>query len=344
MTLPGLAVGHLERGVAHLSGLFSEYGPQQALFWRQFGLALGRYLADQHVARPDLSADADDAPLVEVLQDLFGEVGDVTGDLFRPELGVPGVDLVLLDVDRGQDVVAHEPLGQDDGVFVVVALPGHEGDEQVLAQPELAPLGGRPIGQHVAPGYRLAFLDHDALVETGVLVGPAELVDRVDLAPERGPPAVRLSRAVVDRDVLAGHLDNRPGAFGQQDVTGVPGGPALDASTDEGSLRVHQGHSLLLHVGAHESPVGVVVLDEGDERRRYRDDLLGRNVHQVDLGGRHEVDLAGGAVGGAAGADPHPGPCGARRTSTRWSVRVPSGANLALAWAMTYSSSSSAAR
>ena len=198
MTLPGLAVGHLERGVPHLTCLFSEYGPQQALFGRQFGLALGRDLAHQDVAGPDLRADADDAPLVEVLQDLFGEVGDVTGDLLGPELGVPGVDLVLLDMDRRQDVVAHEPLGQDDGVFVVVALPGHEGDEQVLAQAELAALRGRPVGQHVAPGHRLAFLDHDALVEAGVLVGPAELVDRVNLAPERacpsgptGPPCTR---------------------------------------------------------------------------------------------------------------------------------------------------------
>ncbi len=67
-----------------------------------------------------------------------------------PELGVPGVDLVLLDMDRRQHVVAHQALGQDDGVLVVVALPGHEGDQQVLAQAELAALGGRPVGQDVA--------------------------------------------------------------------------------------------------------------------------------------------------------------------------------------------------
>ena len=46
-----LAVGHLQRGVAHLAGLLTEDGPQQALLRGELGLALGRDLADQHVAR-----------------------------------------------------------------------------------------------------------------------------------------------------------------------------------------------------------------------------------------------------------------------------------------------------
>ena len=48
--LAGLAVGHLERGVAHLAGLLTEDGPQQPLLRGQLGLALGGDLADQDVA------------------------------------------------------------------------------------------------------------------------------------------------------------------------------------------------------------------------------------------------------------------------------------------------------
>jgi hypothetical protein len=62
--------------------------------------------------------------LVEVGQHLLGDVRDVPGDLLGPELGVAGVDLVLLDVDRGQDVVLDDALAEDDRVLVVVALPG----------------------------------------------------------------------------------------------------------------------------------------------------------------------------------------------------------------------------
>ena len=142
-----LAVGHLERGVAHLAGLLAEDRPQQALLRRQLGLALRRDLADEDVAGPDLGADADDAAVVEVGEDVVGEVGDVPGDLLGPELGVAGVDLVLVDVDRRQHVVAHEALGQDDGVLEVVALPRHQGDEEVLAEGQLTGVGGRAVGE-----------------------------------------------------------------------------------------------------------------------------------------------------------------------------------------------------
>ena len=197
--LARLAVGHLEGGVAHLPGLLTEDGPQQPLLGRQLGLALGRDLADQDVAGPDLGADADDAPLVEVLEDLLGQVGDVPGDLLGAELGVAGVDLVLLDVDRGQHVVADQPLGEDDGVLVVVALPRHEGHQEVLAEAELARLGRGAVGQHVALGDRLALVNDDALVEAGVLVGAAELGQPVHLAAERRAGASRPGRARTRR-------------------------------------------------------------------------------------------------------------------------------------------------
>jgi hypothetical protein len=48
------------------------------------------------------------------------------------QLGVAGGDLVFLDMDRGEDVVACDPLGDQDRVLVVVAVPGHEGDDTFL--------------------------------------------------------------------------------------------------------------------------------------------------------------------------------------------------------------------
>ena len=114
---------------------------------RQLGLALRRDLADEHVAGADLGADADDAAVVEVAEDVVAEVRDVPADLLRPELGVTGIDLVLVDVDRREHVVLHEPLGEDDRVLEVVALPRHQRDEQVLAERELAVIGRRTVGE-----------------------------------------------------------------------------------------------------------------------------------------------------------------------------------------------------
>ncbi len=70
----------------------------------------------------------------------------------------------------------------------------------------------------------------------------------------------------------------------------------LDAGADVGGLGPHQRHGLALHVGAHERPVGVVVLEERDQRGGDRDDLLRRDVHELDLGGRHRGDLGGGRL------------------------------------------------
>ena len=101
-----------ERGVANVAGLLAEDGAQELLFRGELGFALGRYLADQDVVVTNLGADADDARLVEIAQGVLADVGDVAGDLFRPELGVARFDLELLDVDRGVVVVADQLLAR----------------------------------------------------------------------------------------------------------------------------------------------------------------------------------------------------------------------------------------
>src|SRR6478752_5853074 len=286
--LAGLAVGDLQRGVAHLTGLLTEDRPQQPLLGGQLGLALGGDLADEDVAGVDLGADADDAALVEVGEDLLGDVRDVPGDLLGAELGVAGVDLELLDVDRGQDVVLHEALRQDDRVLVVVALPRHEGDEQVLAQRHLALVGARTVGDDLTDLDPLALLDDRGLVDRRPLVRAAELEQAVGL-----PGAV----FGHDRDVVSGGVLDHTGLLGHDDVAGVDGGTQLHAGAHERGLGTEQRDGLTLHVRAHERAVGVVVLEERDHRRGDRGHLPRRDVHVVDVLGGEVVDLT------ALGAD-----------------------------------------
>ena len=139
-----------QRGVAHVGRLLAEDGAQELLLRRHRALALRRDLADEDVAGMDLGADIDDAGLVEVLQRLFRDVRNVARDLLRPELGVAGHHLEFLDVDRGEDVVLHDPLGEQDRVLEVVAVPRHERDEHVAAERQLAELGRGTVGDDVA--------------------------------------------------------------------------------------------------------------------------------------------------------------------------------------------------
>ena len=112
---------------------------------------LGVILPTSRSPEDDLGADAHDAVLVQVGQRLLGAVGDVARDLLVAQLGGAGLDLVLLDVHRGEHVVLDQPLADDDGVLEVVALPAHEGDQQVAAQGQLADLVEAPSAS-TSPG------------------------------------------------------------------------------------------------------------------------------------------------------------------------------------------------
>ncbi len=205
-------------------------------------------------------------------------VRDVAGDLLVAELRGAGVDLVLLDVDRGELVVLHEALGQDDRVLEVVALPGHEGDQAVLAQRDLALIGRGAVGQDVALLHRHAGLDARLLVDERALVRPHVLVHVV--------------LVVADDDLLGVDVVHGAGVAGQDDVARVDRRAALGARADQRGLRLQQRDGLGLHVRAHQRAVGVVVLEERDQRRRDRPDLLRRHVHQVDVLRRGEDELA----------------------------------------------------
>ncbi len=99
----------------------------------------------------------------------------------------------------------------------------------------------------------------------------------------------------VDHDLVGVDLDDLAGSPGDDDVAGIDRGPELHAGADVGSLGRQQRHSLALHVRAHQGAVGVVVLEERDERRRDRHELRRVDVHVVDLVGRYRHDLVAAA-------------------------------------------------
>ena len=170
-----------QRGVAHVRGLLAEDRAQQLLLRRHRAFALGGDLAHEDVAGLHIGPDIDDPRLVEVAQRLLAHVGDVAGDLLGPELGVAGGDLELLDMHAREHVVLDDPLGDQDRVLVVVAVPRHEGDDHVLAQRQLAHVGAGAVGDHLALLDHVAHLDQRTLVDAAVLVRALELAQPVDV-------------------------------------------------------------------------------------------------------------------------------------------------------------------
>ena len=264
--------GHPKRGVAHVRGLLAEDRAQKLLLRGHRRFALGGHLADQDVAGADLGADIDDARFVEVVQRVLADVRDVPGDLLLAEFCVARHDLELLDMDRGEDVVAHDALGDQDGVLEVVALPRHEGDQDVATQRQLAQVRGRAVGDDVAALDLVADPDQRPLVDAGVLVRALELQQVIDVD---GLLAARGFLGDPDHDAGRVDLIDHARALGRDGHARIARHRLLHAGADQGRLGLKQRHRLALHVGAHERAVGVVVLEERDERRGDRHQLLG---------------------------------------------------------------------
>src|SRR5713226_8679555 len=291
-----------QRAVAHVAGLLAEDGAEQLLLGRELGLALGSDLAHQDRARLHLRADADDARVVQVLERLLTDVRDVARDLFLPQLGVARDALELLDVDRGEHVLLDDALADEDRVLEVVALPRHEGDRHVLAQRQFPGLGGRAVGDDVALPHPVALLHDRLLVDAGVLVGALVLDEVVDVDLARH--VVRaLLHVGAHHDAGRVHLVDRAVAARHHAHARVARDRRLDAGAHQRRGRAQERHGLALHVRAHQRAVRVVVLQEGDQRSRHRDELVGRHVHQRDVLGARLGELARLAAGDQRGGE-----------------------------------------
>ena len=129
-----LTMGYAQGGVFHLASLFTKHGSQKLLLGGQFGLALRRNLTDENILRPYLGANIDDATLVEVTQPFFAYIWDVPRDLFGSQLCVARIDLVFLNMYRGEEIFTHYALADEDCIFEVTTLPAHKGDKYVLSK------------------------------------------------------------------------------------------------------------------------------------------------------------------------------------------------------------------
>ena len=173
-------------------------------------------------------------------------------------------------------------------VFEVVAVPRHERDEHVAAEREIAEIGRGTVSDDVALLDAVADAHQRLLVDAGRLVGALELHQPIDV--DRGLGRVGLVGGAND-DTGRVDLIDHAAAARRDRRAGIARDHRLHAGADQRRVGAHQRHGLTLHVRAHQRAVGVVVLEERDQRRRDRDELLRRHVHVVDAvaGQRHDV-------------------------------------------------------
>src|ERR1017187_7522568 len=294
----------VERSILDVAGFFAEDGAQQLLFGGELGFALGGYFAHQDVAGLDGGADADDAAFIQVAEEGIGDVGDIAGDFFGTELGVAGFDFELFNVDRSVVVFFDQLFADQDGVFKVVAAPGHEGHQNVASEGQFAEIGAGAICQDSGLLDALPHANDGFLIDAGVLVGALELGELVDIGAHLAGELAFVGRAFHANDNALGidRIDDA-GAFAENHGAGIASGDVLHAGAHVRGVGAQQGHCLALHVGTHQGAVGLIVLKERDEAGGDRDELLGADVDVFDFVAGFQNEVAGLAGVGKIGDD-----------------------------------------
>ena len=148
-------------------------------------------------------------------------------------------------MNGGKGVFANGALGNEDGVFVVVTAPGHEGDHQVFAEGQFAFVNTGAVGQN------LAFFHRHAGVAGGLLPKARVLVRLVELQQVIGAHAALLGKhvAFVRNDEAVGvHIFHLAGRGRNNARARVAGHVHFHAGAHKGLFGTQQGHGLTLHV------------------------------------------------------------------------------------------------
>ncbi len=156
-------------------------------------------------------------------------------------------------------------------------------------------IGRSAIREDIALLHEIAHIHNRLLVNAGILVGTFKLAKLVFVNRFMVEEFEVFAKA-FQRVEFAGGIqsttfhDNRHGVdkahaafmLSTDNSTRVKCSTAFKTCTDNRSFRAEQRHCLALHVRSHQSTVSVIVFEERDKACSDRDNLLRRNVHQLN--------------------------------------------------------------
>ena len=274
----------LERSILYVASPVAEDSSQELLLRRRVALALRRNLADEDIAVMDMSTDTYDAILVKVLSRLFTYVRNVGSEFLHASLCVANLKRVLVDMHRGEYVLTHDTLRDDDGVLEVITLPRHERHLQIPTQSQFAISRRIALRKDLPLDDALPWQDYRTQVNTRALIRLLELRQNVLLGVRvKANETLILGPVIVDNYLVCINIGDIAIHLSHHLRTREPDDRLLQACPDDRRLSTKQRDGLPHHVRTHERTVCVVVLKERDEGRSDRGNLVGSNVNQLNL-------------------------------------------------------------
>ena len=165
--------------VLHILGLVTEKCAEKLKLRCGIVLCLRCNLAHQNIVGLDLGTDADNSFLVQILQFLLAYIRDIPGKPVGSGFILPDLCLELAQVDGCEDIFLDNPLGDKDGVLIVISVPWDKAYQNVTSESQLAIVCGRAVCNDFAFFYLLVQSNNRLLGEAGVLVCPLVLLKPV---------------------------------------------------------------------------------------------------------------------------------------------------------------------
>ena len=265
--------GQFQRVILDIFASSAKDGMQQFFFRTQFALGLWRHLADEDVvSRVDFRPDLNHAIGVEISKCLFRHIRDIAGEFFASQFRLANFHFVFFQVDTREHVVTHQLFADDDRILEVVPVERHEGDETVSSQCQFALARGRTVGQNLTGFNFFAFADEGFLVQASSFVELVELTEFVFVG-------------IVNDDAFGIDVGDLAALASFDDESAVLDDFGFHARSHDGGFGTKQGHGLALHVRSHQRAVGIIVLEERNQRGRHTHGLLGADIDVADFAG-----------------------------------------------------------
>ena len=175
-------------------------------------------------------------------------------------------------MDGCENIILYESLAKENSILVVVAIPWHKRNEDILSKAKLTIVTAWTIRNQITRTEDLTKINLWTLRNTGSLVGADHVQQDV---------AVKLAARRLEDNFLARDTMHSSVTLCKNNSSRVNRGLALHASLDKRRRRANRWDCLTLHVRAHQSTVCVVVFQEWNHRRSDRNQLLWRNIDKL---------------------------------------------------------------
>src|SRR5258707_290072 len=229
LALFGDLAQHVDLPRGHLLDLFDLLDEQRIFFVELQALEVARGDCLEDVAGLHDSADSNDAAPIQVAEERLANIGNVASDFLGTELGVAGLDFVLLDVNRGVVVVLDQLFADQDGVFEVIAAPREERHQDVAPERQLAAIGARAVRENLGLLHAIAYAHQRLLAHAGVLVRTLEFDELIDVCAHFAAEHAGVIGLHAHDDALGVNLVDDAFPLAQHDGAGVARGNALHA-------------------------------------------------------------------------------------------------------------------